>query len=170
MIIELKEHKKFQSICPISEQRANRGEYEEFILRFFAYKDKYLESKSDVAIFLNEYLSDMNETDFSQEDYVNEFNKMVDFVCVNFTNGFRKESNNNSVPRVRFEAISVGVHLALIEKSDLKDPNMEWLNSNGFKIQTTSDTSNGTNRLKDRIEFVRDGLLNRLDENRLENG
>jgi hypothetical protein len=44
MIIELKEHKKFQSICPISEQRANRGEYEEFILRFFAYKDKYLES------------------------------------------------------------------------------------------------------------------------------
>jgi hypothetical protein len=52
----------------------------------------------------------------------------------------------------------------------LKDPNMEWLNSNGFKIQTTSDTSNGTNRLKDRIEFVRDGLLNRLDKNRLENG
>ena len=170
MIIELKEHKKFQSICPISEQRANRGEYEEFILRFFAYKDKYLESKSDVAIFLNKYLLDMNKTDFSQEDYVNEFNKMVDFVCVNFTNGFRKKSNNNSVPRVRFEAISVGVHLALIEKSDLKDPNMEWLNSNGFKIQTTSDTSNGTNRLKDRIEFVRDGLLNRLGENRLENG
>lgn len=170
MVLKLKEHQKFKTICPISDKRVNRGEYEELILRFFAYKDKYLESKSDVAIFLNEYLSDMNETDFSQEDYVNEFDKMVDFVCVNFTNGFRKESNNSSVPRVRFEAISVGVHLALIEKSDLADPNMEWLNSNGFKIQTTSDTSNGPNRLKDRIEFVRDGLLNRLDTNRLENG
>lgn len=170
MILELKEHVKFQSVCPISNTRVKRGEYEELILRFFTYKDRYLDSKNDVAIFLNEYLANMNKTDFVQDDYVNAFNKMVNFVDKEFPNGFRKDKRNQSIPRVRFEAISVGVYLALAENSNLSNPDMQWLNSEGFKIQTTSDTSNGPNRLKGRIEFVRDGLLGKLYKDRLANG
>jgi len=170
LILELKENASFIAICPIPETKTKRGEYEELILRFFAYIDKYNEFKHDVAIFLNDYLGGMNDSKFDKEDYIKKFNAMTAFISKNFPNGFRKEMNSGSTPRVRFEAISVGVHLALKENNNLENPNMDWLNSEGFKIQTTSDSSNNPNRLKNRIEFVRDGLLGRLDSNRLENG
>jgi len=170
MILELKDDENFKQVCPVSSQKESRGEYEELILRFFAYKDRYKEFKHDVAIFLNEYLADMNETEFIKNDYIDEFNKMVQFVNTNFPYGFRKDEANQSVARVRFEAISVGVFLALQENPSLESPDMEWLNSEGFKIQTTSDASNNPNRLQNRIEFVRDGLLGNLDEDEFING
>jgi len=170
MVLTLKDNKAFKQVCPVSIKMEKRGEYEELILRFFAYSDRYLEFKHDVAFFLNEYLKEMNESDFIQADYIKRFNKMVDFVNNYFPFGFRKGEKNNSVPRVRFEAIAIGVYLALQKNSNLKNPNMDWLDSKGFKVQTTSDASNNPNRLKNRIEFVRDGLLGRLDKDRLVNG
>ncbi len=178
MILELKpseesiedESNILRNICPISVNKEKRGEYEELILRFFAYTDKYLEFKHDVAIFLNDYLDGMNEEGFDKDDYINRFEEMVDFINKYFHIGFRKEENNNSTPRVRFEAISVGVYLALQENPNLENPNMSWLKSEGFKMQTTSDASNNPNRLQNRIEFVRDGLLGRLEEDRILNG
>ena len=170
MILELKEDETFKKICPISETKAKRGEYEELILRFFTYSDRYLEFKHDVAIFLNDYLDTKNEDGFEKKVYLDRFSNMVNFIDRYFPIGFRKEESGNSTPRVRFEAISVGVYLALEENLNLENPNMDWLYSNGFKIQTTSDASNNSNRLKNRIEFVRDGLLGRLDEERLLNG
>jgi hypothetical protein len=170
LILELKQDEKFIAICPITKTKLDRGEYEELILRFFAYIDKYNEFKHDVAIFLNDYLEEMNENDFNRESYINYFNKMTTFISTHFSNGFRKDIKLGSTPRVRFEAISVGVHLALKENDNFESPNIEWLNSEGFKIQTTSDSSNNPNRLKNRIEFVRDGLLGRLNQDRLKNG
>jgi len=170
MILELKDDKSFRIVCPVSDSKENRGEYEELILRFFAYKDRYKDFKHDVALFLNEYLADMNKTEFIKNDYLNEFNKMVQFVDKYFPHGFRKDETNQSIARVRFEAISVGVFLALQENPSLENPNMDWLNSEGFKMQTTSDASNNPNRLQNRIEFVRDGLLGILNEDKLING
>ncbi len=160
----------FRKICPVSDRGELRGEYEELILRFFAYSDSYGHFKHDVAHFLNSYLKKMNEIDFDKTEYIQRFNTMVKFIEQHFSIGFRKDVNNESVPRIRFEAISVGVHLALQENSTLINPNMEWLDSKGFKIQTTSDASNNPNRLKNRIEFARDGLLGKLTPDRLING
>jgi len=170
MILHLKDNSLFQSVCPVSDKMKKRGESEELILRFFAYSDKYLEFKHDVAFFLNEYLKDMNESKFIRDDYIKRFNSMLTFVNEYFPIGFRKGKNNNSVARVRFEAIAIGVYLVLKENPNLKNPNMGWLESEGFKKQTTSDASNNPNRLKNRIEFVRDGLLGLLDKDRLLNG
>jgi len=164
------ENNIFRNICPISPLKEKRGEYEELILRFFAYSDRYLEFKHDVAIFLNDYLDDMNEIDFDKDLYLSRFNRMVNFIEINFPIGFKKEKNSKSTPRVRFEAIAIGVYLALEQNPNLENPNMNWLDSEGFKIQTTSDSSNNPNRLKNRIEFVRDGLLGLLDEDKLTNG
>jgi hypothetical protein len=140
------------------------------ILRYFAYIDTYTSFKHDVAIFLNNYLEEMNETDFDKELYQEVFYSMVTFIKNNFPIGFRKMKSYKSTPRVRFEAISVGTYLAIDENPDLENPNLEWLKSEGFKIQTTSDASNNPNRLRNRVEFVRDGLLGKLDDDRLKNG
>jgi len=170
LVLELKTNADFVSICPISKEKEKRGEYDELVLRFFAYIDKYLEFKHDVAIFLNDYLDEMNGVDFEKDDYQKAFNSMVEFIKTYYPIGFRKEPNSKSTPRVRFEAIAVGTYLALKENPNLENPNLEWLNSEGFKVQTTSDASNNPDRLKNRIEFVRDGLLGRLNKDRLQNG
>lgn len=170
MILKLKDDEAFKNICPVSDAKEKRGEYEELILRFFAYVDRYQEFKHDVANFLNDYLDEMNEQEYNEEAYLKIFNDMVIFVTNSFPLGFRKDNTNNSIPRVRFEAISVGVYLALKENSSLTSQNIDWLGSEGFKIQTTSDASNNPNRLRNRIEFVRDGLLGKLTPDRLANG
>jgi len=167
LVLELKDHAEFRAICPVSDNKRKRGEYEELILRFFAYIDKYQEFRHDVAAFLNSYLEDMNETDFDREYYLNAFTNMVDFIKNNFPIGFRKEAKSNSTPRVRFEAIAIGVHLALQENPDLRIQDVSWLDSKEFSAQTTSDGSNNTGRLKNRVEFVRDCLLNKIKEDSL---
>ena len=112
----------------------------------------------------------MNSTNFDEDIYQKRFNEVMNFINQYFSIGFRKDESNESIPRVRFEAISVGVYLALQEKPTLIDPNLDWISSEGFKIQTTSDASNNPNRLQNRIEFVRDGLLGKLTPDRLANG
>jgi hypothetical protein len=159
LVLELKAHVEFKAICPVSDDKRKRGEYEELILRFFAYIDRYQEFKHDVAAFLNAYLDEMNDIDFDREYYLNAFNNMVDFIKNNFSIGFRKEEKSNSTPRVRFEAIAIGVHLALQENPNLIIQDVSWLDSKEFAVQTTSDGSNNTDRLKNRVEFVRDCLL-----------
>jgi hypothetical protein len=159
LILNLKDHSRFREICPISADRATRGEYEELILRFFTYCDNYLLFKHDVGSFLNSYLDDMNDTQFDSQAYEAKFDRMVSFVGSYFPLGFKKEPNNLSVPRVRFEAISVGTHLALEQNPTLVPSNMDWVSSPEFAEQTTSDASNNKDRLKNRVEFVRDCLL-----------
>jgi len=166
LILKLKDDADFKKVCPVSENKEKRGEYEELILRFFAYIDKYQDFKHDVATFLNSYLEDMNETNFDKY-YLNAFTNMVDFIKNNFPIGFRKEAKSNSTPRVRFEAIAIGVHLALQENPALRIQYVSWLNSKEFATKTTSDGSNNTGRLKNRVEFVRDCLLNKIKEDSL---
>ena len=72
----------------------------------------------------------------------------------------KKSGPGRKVPRVRFEAISVGVGLALRVNPDLVPNDINgWLTSDEFKDWTTSDASNNRANLIGRIEFVRDRLL-----------
>lgn len=108
----------FKSICPISEVMAKRYEHLELVLRFFAFVNNYDNFEHRVDNFLDSYIESVNET-FNKEEMLNEFNKMISFVRNYFPFGFSKSKNAKSTPRVRFEAISVGVALALREKPNL---------------------------------------------------
>ena len=169
LILELIRNEDFKNICPISDKKQKAGEREELLLRFFAFKDKYLEFKHDVAIFLNSYLEDMNELieikEELRESYVQDFIGMLDFVKKTFPLGFKKALNINMTPRVRFEAISVGSFLAMKTglpiNNDLSwlEPSKDPKNKTEFEKLVTSDSSNNPGRLKDRIEYVRNKLL-----------
>ncbi len=148
----------FLKICPVPNKRKKRAELEELVLRFFAYADRYSDFKHDVWSFLNDYLREMNDG-FDIATKTADFDAMVNFVERNFPNGFAKSAGAKSTPRVRFEAISVGVHLALQQEPDLAPNNMDWLESAEFKKHTTSHASNSAPRLRGRIEFVRNSLL-----------
>lgn len=163
-IIECSKSKLFQKLCPMSESKKDRGEYEELVLRFFAFSDCYLEFKHDVSPFLDNYVKRFQKS-FDKEMLLERFTKMCQFVEKYFgPSFFARRANDSVTPRVRFEAISVGVHLALMNNPQLIPANVDWLDSNEFKIKTTSDASNSSSRLRGRIEFVRDSLLGRITQ------
>jgi hypothetical protein len=148
----------FIKLCPISQKQKIRGEAEELVLRFFAYSEDYLLFKHDVSDFLNEYMKKKADN-FDKAALKQKFTQMIDFVERYFPYGFVKNPTSNQVPRVRFEAISVGVYLALKKKPNLKPKSMDWLDSEEFKYHTTTHASNSAPRLRGRVECVRDALL-----------
>ncbi len=144
--------------CPLSKKQVNRHERFEFVLRFFAYLNNYQNFVHSVNTFLDDYLIN-NLSDFDEEIFKYEFESMLEFVKKNFPNGFAKSATGKSTPRVRFEAIAIGVGLALRINPSLTVKNVDWLESDEFKEHTTSDASNNQGKLVGRIEYVRDQLL-----------
>jgi hypothetical protein len=154
----------FKVEVPISAVKLKRGEDLEFSLRFFAYLYNYQNFDHSVKEFLNEFLS--NNTSPNQEkidEMLLIFDKTMLFSQQYFPHGFKKTIGSNTTPRVRFEALSVGVALALIEDENLVPNNIsEWLFSEEFKRLTTGDASNSRPRVKDRIEYVKNKLLDSI--------
>lgn len=158
---------QFRRLCPVSKTRSIRKEYEELALRFFAYANNYRNFEKSVDEFLNNYLDEQNDASFDAIALGEEFDQMLAFIGNKFPFGFRKNQANMTVPRIRFEAISVGVVLALRERPDLNPDTQsikEWIESAEFKIHTRSDASNSRPKVINRINFVRDKLLNRDPE------
>lgn len=161
---EISEDALFQSICPLGDARKRRSEYPELALRYFAYTEEYLEFRKSVDEFLTTYLKRKNAeyTKENADTLEAKFHKMCNFINTFFPNGFRKVKNATTVPRIRFEALAVGVTLALEEEPDLVPQNIdEWINSKEFITHTRSDASNSKPKVKARIEYVKNKLLGR---------
>jgi hypothetical protein len=158
-------------LAPISEALGKRFEYEELVTRFFAFANRYQDYGKGpegkvVKDFLLSYVRDTNAKLKGADSQAviaamkTEWTSMLTFVRNNFPDGFKKVGRGKKVPRVRFEAIAVGVALALREHQQLKtDSIADWLKSEEFKEWTTSDASNNRANLKGRVEYVRDKLL-----------
>ncbi|MCL7931271.1 DUF262 domain-containing protein [Halomonas llamarensis] len=159
LVKDISSDELFRELCPVSSARSKRREYEELVLRFFAYYENYEGFKKSVDVFLNDYLDDKNNDDFDLDFYKNIFNNVMFFVRDNFDFGFKKNAKNMSVPRIRFEAIAVGTALALDVEPNLKVGDLSWLDSKEFIHLTRSDASNSLPKVRKRIHFVRNNLL-----------
>jgi len=165
-ITECAANENFKALVPLSERNAKRKEYEEIVLRYFAYLNNYQGFQKSVDDFLTDYLRSKNGNflDADKQAMFDEFVRMLNFVSQRFPNGF-KRIGYNTVPRIRFEAIAVGVSLALRENPDLLPGDVGgWLDSNEFIKHTRSDASNSRPKLVNRIHYVRDNLLGRAYE------
>lgn len=169
-VLKCSESKEFNNLFSSSKATEKlRGEKEELVSRFFAYSDNYSNFVHSVKHFINDYIIQKGKefSELEKKIKIQEFNSVLKFVETYFPNGFRKAPTYKSIPRVRFEAISIGVNLALRENKDLKPVSMDWLDSVEFKKHTTSDAANNKNKLVGRIEFVRDCLLNKIKKESL---
>lgn len=173
-ILECIELPKFKSLFSSAKSENKlRGEKEELVTRFFAYSDKYKFFEHSVKGFLDDYIIQTGKifnSDFANSKKA-ELERMLNFVEINIPNGFKKTEGSKSIPRVRFEAISIGVNLALREKDgNIINPDIRWLDSREFKQVTTSDAANNKSKVVGRIEFVKDCLIGRIDLNTLNYG
>jgi len=159
-IDECSQNGLFNNLCPISKDRQKRGEGQELVLRYFAYSDNYQNFVHRVDDFIDDYMKDKHENGFNRDQMKTQYENMLEFVNLYIPNGFKKTATSKSTPRVRFEALSVGVTLALRVKPDLIPANVEhWLNSEEFKKYTTSDAANSKVKVVGRIEYVKNELL-----------
>ena len=173
IVLQCSEDPTFRRLCPLPPKLVQRGEAEELVLRFFVYSELYESFTHDVQKFLDSEIRSQNgmlkfvekeqgkpKMEHIQRSYRDRFQRMITFVQANFPYGFAKTPTATITPRVRFEAIAVGVHLALVENPSAAPPDVTtWLNSQDFKMLTTTSASNSAPKLKARIEFVRQRLL-----------
>lgn len=160
----------FNKLAPRTELTEKRFEGFELVTRFFAYLNNYENEyemyNGRVRDYLDEYLQSENKKFEVKEEefrskYCKEFTDMLSFSeKILGEKGFRKTETSNSTPRARFEALSVGIALALRENPDLKVKDIEWIESEEFIYHTRSDSANNKNRLIGRIEYVKNKLLN----------
>ena len=154
----------FRKLCPISGDSRKRYEDIELITRFFAYTNNYKAFEHEVSEFLDRFV-ESHKNQFDKEFFEAEFDTMLDFVEKHFPNGFRRSANGKFVPRARFEAIAVGVALALREKPDLTPAiptgwsDISTEDGARFKFHTTTHASNNKSRVVGRLEYVKDMLM-----------
>jgi hypothetical protein len=163
---ELARDQRFRRLAPLSPASIKRRDYDELVVRFFAYADNYNNFERSVIDFVNEYIDSQEGFDPATDGarMRAEWDRVMEFVEQNFSYGFRKGPNNNRTPRVRFEAIAVGTALALRENPGLSPNPREitsWAYGSEFNNLVASDGANSRPRLVARIEYVRDKLLGR---------
>lgn len=169
-ILEMSDSVKFNTLFSSKKETDKlRGEKEELISRFYALSNNYENFVHSVKGFMDEYIIETGKifNDAKKKEFTDELIKTLSFVENNFPNGFKKSETAKSIPRVRFEAISVGTVLALRESPDLEISDVSWLDSNEFKKWTTSDAANNKTKVIGRVEFVRDCLLGKIDSKSL---
>ncbi|MDZ4744708.1 MAG: DUF262 domain-containing protein [bacterium] len=151
----------FTNAAPLSPMAVKRREPQEFVLRFFAYLNNYKKFDRSVVGFLNDYLDRVSKqfSDAQKVEFEEEWLQMLTFVSDRFPSGFVKADGHVRTPRIRFEAISVGVALALRENPETIPNNLDWLNSETFLSLMRSDASNSRPKVIKRIEYVRDNVL-----------
>lgn len=156
---ECSKHPLFVRNTRFTERLEKRGEPQELVIRFFAYSDNYKKVKTGVNEFLNEYVSEKNKA-FDKKRMFREYERMLKFVDTYMPLAFTKGKTSKKTPRVRFDAISVGVNLALREDSNLEPKKFSWLNSNEFTELITKGGQNAPSAIIARIEYVHDQLKN----------
>lgn len=160
-------NEKFNKLAPRSEQTEKRYEGIELVSRFFAYTDNYEEGFPDyvgnVAQYIDKYIEKKNEEweETSDEgNYGIRFENMLNYAEAFLgSRGFRKKEKSKSTPRARFEALSVGISLALKQVPDLNVSDSSWIEDEDFATITRSDAANNKTKLVNRIKFVKDKLL-----------
>ncbi len=171
-IAELAKEPRFVALCPMAKYMQNRREEEELILRLFAFSElfpnyKIVENKG-VAKYLDGYLSEKNKNFNKNEKLVmkKKFMALIEFIEKVYPNqGFAKTKQAIGISKPYFEAIAVGISLALTENPSLKPefkPSLEINKSNRndfFKLIEGRYRTHTAAKIKNRIEYVKKQYL-----------
>ncbi|MFM4834843.1 MULTISPECIES: DUF262 domain-containing protein [Aeromonas] len=157
---ELSTYPSFRNVVKMTDSAERKGNYEELVLKFFAYyqcPDKFVHS---VKGFLNDYMSFKTENFKDRSELEKVFKRTFDFLADHLPQGIVRGVRVNITPIVLYEAISVGSALALQSQQELNaDVLPGLLNDPQLKKYTTGAT-NSRFMLKQRLELVTRALKN----------
>ncbi|WP_327041611.1 DUF262 domain-containing protein [Micromonospora ureilytica] len=156
MLTELAENSSFKTVVLLPAARKLDGTPQDYVLRFFAFLERYQDFAHSVKDFLNDFCRDAAANPELERRRVT-FTRTFDFLARTFPDGLR--SRKGTTPVNLFEGVAVGAALALAAKPDLACPqSIDWIDSSQLKSYTTGAT-NDRPRVRGRIEFCRDRFL-----------
>lgn len=160
---------KFNKLAPRTKITEDRYEGFEMVSRFFAYSENYENGyegyTGNVTEYIDGYVERQNEICGKNKKAISQyriqFEQMLDYAeQILGKRGFRKTMTSKSTPRARFEALSIGITLALKENPCLPVKDISsWIDGDDFSNITKSDAANNKSKLIGRIEFVKNKLL-----------
>ena len=172
LIKELAESVQFARMTPLSEKLIASREREELVVRFFAYLAGFEDPRGEIfgykdqpRRYIYDFLNTENIKSLDDPGLVNShrsrFFDTIRFIDNTFPNGFLKPGGRTQVPRVRYEAISIGSALAIADRPEFANAHLdisEWIDGEDFNRVTTSDGANVRSKLVNRIRYVKENL------------
>ena len=161
LIKRLSTNEDFRRVVVLRDNEQQAAEYEECVLRYFAFIEKYNEFEHYVVQFLNDYMIERNRVPPDQE-LVTLFGRTMNLLAGQFPDGIAR--GRKTTPLNLYEAVAVGTGLA-IQRSGGDGGNLPLdrlpgiVSSPGLRLFTQGGT-NSRRMVTGRIEHVRDALLN----------
>lgn len=171
---------EFPILCPLSDARKDKEKDVEYLLKLFAYTDRFDQYDSQLTKFLDKYMSDMvdlenttipiTSTETGEDTFdmeIQKQNQLFDEIMLIVKNHLwsfaLNNDSSNSISWQRFEAIAVWIGLAL-KTHKLEALHLQWfkdfVNSKEFIDATTIRWwANNKIYFNKRISAVRDFLI-----------
>jgi hypothetical protein len=156
LLTELAETPQFKQVVHLPKARQVDGTPQDFVLRFFAFHERYQQFDHSVKDFLNEYCAEATaQPDIERRR--REFLRAFEVLKCAFPDGLKSRKGTTAVNL--YEGVAVGAALALDLQPALKAPtDTSWVSSDVLRHFSTGAT-NDRNRVRGRIEFCRDRFL-----------
>lgn len=159
LLTDLSKSADFKTVVSLPKPREDDGTPQDYVLRFFAFLERYQSFEHSVKGFLNDFCRDAAQ-DPKLDERRETFSLTFRFLAEAFPAGLK--SRKGTTPVNLFEGVAVGAALALGEDPELQTAsNLDWVASDSLRYFTTGAT-NDRARVNGRIEYSRDGFLGRL--------
>jgi uncharacterized protein with ParB-like and HNH nuclease domain len=146
----------FATAVRLKDAAHQNGMVEEYVLRFFAYLENHDTFDGSVKEFLNDYMKNHAEKALSSAK-ISLFKKTFLALAEAYPNGITRGQSATTGANL-YEALAVGVALAILAKKPIAKAKLEKLAENAELKKLTTVGTNSRKMLLSRIHFVRDAL------------
>jgi len=153
---KLSKSEAFSKVVLLKETSQQNGMAEEYVLRFFAYFDNHQEFDHNVKGFLNDYMK-INSNKNPSAAKLTLFKKTFATLGLAYPNGITRGQSSITAANL-YEALSVGVALALKAKKTISIPKLRKLANDPDLKKLTTGATNSRKMVLSRIFFVRDAV------------
>lgn len=157
-INELGEYEAFRNVVKMTDNAARNRSYEELVLRFFAYYEDKEEFVHSVKGFLNAYMEKKTKSFKNRSQLKRIFTETFDLLDTSLPGGIVRGARKNITPIVLYEAISVGLALAISSKKAINTESLVALLDDAELKKLTTGATNAKKMVLDRLLYVSDRL------------
>ncbi|MDO6814268.1 DUF262 domain-containing protein [Cobetia amphilecti] len=157
-IKELSMNDSFRNVVKVTKSSANKGVYEELVLKFFCYYEQRDKFVHNVKEFLNDYMESKTKSFKNKVRLRNIFEQTFNELERSLPNGIVRGNRLNVTPMVLFEAIAIGTADVIDNDIAVRQGVIQDLLDNEALKKLTSGATNSRKRLHDRINFVKDAI------------
>ncbi|MCP8998276.1 DUF262 domain-containing protein [Pseudarthrobacter sp. RMG13] len=156
LVSELSQSEEFKRVVLLPKSSQQDGTAQDYVLRFFAFVERYQSFDHSVKDFLNDFCGEAARNP-RREERAELFHRTFALLAATFPDGLR--SRKGTTPVNLFEGVAAGAALALLEEPLLQPlVDTSWISSDEMKKLTTGATNNRS-RVSGRVEISKRRFL-----------